>query len=111
CVLVLQAVSTMSQLASVNKNIDAVLNMVTFNNGNKYSDFNSSTDNVAAWTIGGLVAGKVLAKVGFFALILKYIKIIIIAIGAGAVWRFITGRRKKEESYEPAPVADEPVES
>jgi uncharacterized membrane-anchored protein len=112
-VLVLQAVSSMDQLDSVNKNIDAVLGMVFFNDGHKYSDFDASTDNVAAWTIGGLVAGKVLAKVGFFALILKYIKIIIIAIGAAAsaIWRFITGRRKKEEEYQPVPVADESAES
>jgi uncharacterized membrane-anchored protein len=77
-----------------------VLSMVEFSNGNRYADFNSNTDKVAAWTIGGLVAGKVLAKVGFFALFLKYIKLIIIAVGGGAaaVWRFITGRRKKEET-------------
>ena len=38
------------------------------------ADFDSKIDNVAAWTIGGLVAGKVLAKAGFFAIILKFIK-------------------------------------
>lgn len=112
-VLTLQAVSSMSQLDSVNKNLNSVLGMVSFGDGHKYSDYNSSTDNVAAWTIGGLVAGKVLAKVGFFAIILKYIKLIVLAItaGASAVWRFITGKKKKEEEFVSAPQIDEPVES
>ena len=112
-VLTLQAVGSMSSLDSVNKSKADILNMVSFNSGNKYSDYKSGTDNVAVWTIGSLVAGKLLAKVGFFALILKNIKLIFIAIaaGGGALWRFITGRRKKEKktlAYEtPAPTDDQ----
>lgn len=98
-VLVLQAIAGMSQLDSVKKNSNTVLNMVTFNNGNRYQDFDSNVDDVAAWTIGGLVAGKVLAKVGILALVLKNIKLVILAIGGlgGAAWRFLSGRKKKEE--------------
>lgn len=101
-VLTLQAVSAMDQLDSVNHNIGDVLGMVTFKEGNRYSDFDSKTDEVAAWTIGGLVAGKVLAKVGFFAVIMKFLKFIIIgiALAGGAIWRFITGRKKKQEELE-----------
>lgn len=110
-VLVLQAVSGITQLDSVKQNIDPLLASVTFTNGNKYSDFDSKTDNIAAWTIGGLVAGKVLAKVGFFAVILKFLKFIILGItaAASAVWKFIRGRKKEEPAlaYE-APPADEP---
>ena len=106
-VLTLSAIATMSQLDSVNKNLDTVLSMVSFDQGYTYADFDSKTDNVAAWTIGGLVAGKLLAKAGFFAFILKNIKLVIVGLIAfgGGIWRFITGRRKKEEefSYEPAP--------
>jgi len=106
-VLTLSALATITMLDTVNKNLDNVLSMVAFNTGNKYSDFDSKTDDVAAWTIGGLVAGKVLAKVGFFALILKNIKLVAlgaIAVGGG-IWRFVRGRRKKEEEfvYEPQP--------
>ena len=114
-VLILQAVSSMAALDSVNKNVNTVLSMVSFTEGNKYSDYNSKTDAVAAWTIGGLVAGKVLAKVGFFAVILKFLKFIILGVVAigGGIWRFITGRRKKEEEFvyqpQPAPV-DNPSE-
>ncbi|RYF96356.1 MAG: DUF2167 domain-containing protein, partial [Chitinophagaceae bacterium] len=110
-VLTLQAVSDISQLDSVNNHIGDVLSMVSFSDGNKYAEFDSSTDDVAAWTIGGLVAGKVLAKVGFFAVILKFGKFILLglAVAGGAIWRFITGRRKKEEEfvYEPQPVIEE----
>jgi len=106
-VLTLSAIASVNMLDTVNKNVDNVLSMVAFNTGNKYSDFDSKTDDIAAWTIGGLVAGKVLAKVGFFALILKNIKLVILGVVAagGGIWRFITGRRKKEEEfvYEPQP--------
>lgn len=109
-VLTLQAVAPMDQLDSVNAHINDVLAMVAFTDGNRYSDFDSGTDDVAAWTIGGLVAGKILAKVGFFAVILKFFKFIILglAVAGVAIWRFITGRRKKraedEYVYEPATV-------
>lgn len=111
-VLVLQAISPMSQLDSVNKQLDGILGMVSFNKGHQYADFDSKTDDVAAWTIGGLVAGKVLAKVGFFAVILKYLKFIVLGIIAlgGTLWKRIRGQKKEaaqEYSYEPAPVEEE----
>lgn len=97
-VLILNAVAGMTELDSVKENIPAVLSMAKFNPGYTYEEFDSSIDDVAAWTIGGLVAGKVLAKVGLFALLLKNIKLIILAIGGGGVaaWRFFTGRKKKD---------------
>jgi len=109
-VLVLQAVSGMDVLDSVKKNINPIVSMVSFNSGNKYSDFDSKTDDVAAWTIGGLVAGKVLAKVGFFAIILKYLKLILLGLAAlgGGIFKFFKGRKKKEDHvYEPAPQPEE----
>jgi uncharacterized membrane-anchored protein len=113
-VLTLQAVSAMDQLDSVNNHINDVLAMVSFNEGHRYADFDSKTDEVAAWTIGGLVAGKVLAKAGFFAVILKFLKFILVglALVGGAIWKFITGRKKKEEEFvyepQPAPASQEP---
>jgi uncharacterized membrane-anchored protein len=108
-VLVLQAVSGISQLDSVKKNSDNILSMVSFNNGHRYQDFDSNVDDVAAWTIGGLVAGKVLAKAGILALLLKNIKLVILALaGLGSgIWRFIKGKKKNEEeslaTSEPVP--------
>ena len=64
----------MLQLPDVKQNIEPVLASVSYTDGNKYGDFNPELDEVAAWTIGGLVAGKVLAKAGIFALLLKNLK-------------------------------------
>jgi uncharacterized membrane-anchored protein len=89
-VLVLNAVSPIAQLTEVKANISPVLTSFTYAEGTKYEDFNPKLDEVAAWTIGGLVAGKILAKVGIFALLLKYIKVVIIGIGAlgTAIWKW-----------------------
>lgn len=77
-VLVLNAIATENELPLVQKDINKVLDIVQFNDGYKYEDFDSNVDEVAAWTIGGLVAGKVLAKVGFFALFAKFGKLIVL---------------------------------
>nr|WP_315198620.1 DUF2167 domain-containing protein [uncultured Flavobacterium sp.] len=79
-VLVLNAIATENDLPLVQKDINKVLDIVQFNDGYKYEDFDSSVDDVAAWTIGGLVAGKVLAKVGFLAVIAKFGKLIILGL-------------------------------
>lgn len=105
-VLILNAVADMKELELVKQHVPQMLSVVSFNDGFRYDQFDSSMDEVAAWTIGGLVAGKVLAKAGILALLLKNIKLVILAIGAGsaAAWRFFTGRRKREETGStPAP--------
>jgi len=103
-VLSMNAVGGMEVLPEVNKNIDNVLKMATFTEGNTYRDFDPKIDNVAAWTIGGLVAGKILTKVGFFAILLKFWKLIMLGIIGvfGAIRRFFTGKKKKSE-----PAADD----
>lgn len=58
----------------------AIINSVSYDEGYKYSDFDPDTDNVAAWTIGGLVAGKVLAKAGIWAFLAKFAKVIIVGL-------------------------------
>ncbi|MBL8001244.1 MAG: DUF2167 domain-containing protein [Flavobacteriales bacterium] len=104
-VLVLNAVAGMAELELVKKHVPDMLNVVKFNDGYRYDQFDSNVDEVAAWTIGGLVAGKVLAKAGILALLLKNIKLVILAIGAGgaAIWRFISGRKKQDGGDLPAP--------
>lgn len=95
-VLMLNAVSSIDKLTVVKDNITPVLSSFNYSEGNRYGDFNPELDEVAAWTIGGLVAGKILAKVGFFALILKNIKLIGIALVAlfTGLWNWF--KRKKE---------------
>lgn len=111
--LTMSAVSGMSQLNLVKADVDKVISMAEYTEGNRYSDFDSKVDDVAAWTVGGLVAGKVLLKTAAGAGILKFLKFIIIGLiaGGGAIWKWISGRRKKEEEFvyepQPAPVHTE----
>lgn len=94
----MNAVGTMDVVDSVKQKIPAILAAVTFTDGNKYSDFNPSIDKVAAVGIGGLVAGKVLAKAGIFALLLKYLKVLLIPFIALGGWlkRKFTGEGNEE---------------
>jgi uncharacterized membrane-anchored protein len=100
-VFMLNAISTIDQLPEVNLHVNDVLSSVTFKAGSTYFDFDPDVDEVAAWTVGGLVAGKILAKVGFFALFLKFWKVIGLALVAfgGGIWKFITGKRDKKNPY------------
>ena len=41
--------------------------MTEFNDGERYTDYNSKTDKTAAYGIGALVAGGIAAKAGLFA--------------------------------------------
>ncbi len=79
-VLSLNAVGSMDQLDDINQHIADVLNIATFKEGYAYSDFNPSVDKVAAYTVGGLIAGKLIAKTGILVLILKNIKLVIFAL-------------------------------
>lgn len=78
--LVLNAISSISALDSVNADLKPILASVNFNEGHRYSDFNPDLDKVAAYGIGGLIAGKIMAKAGFFAILAKYGKFIIMGI-------------------------------
>ena len=76
----LNVIGDMTVLPQVKTDIDNILSSVEFNTGFKYSEFNPDVDEVAAYGIGGLIAGKVLAKAGFFALIVKFWKFIAIGV-------------------------------
>jgi uncharacterized membrane-anchored protein len=82
----MNAVGGMETLEEVKTNIPSILKAVSFVEGNKYSDFNPSMDKLAAVGIGGLIAGKVLAKAGFFVILLKYFKILTIPLVAVGAW-------------------------
>ncbi|QEC40441.1 DUF2167 domain-containing protein [Pseudobacter ginsenosidimutans] len=99
-VLVLNAVATMDELNLVKADIPKVIHIANFTSGNTYSDFNPDVDEVAAWTIGGLVAGKILTKVGLWAVIAKFGKFIVLGIIAIGGWLFSRFRKKKEEQTE-----------
>lgn len=67
-------IAGMPQLAEINQNIEPVLNLASFKEGSRYSDFNPDVDTVAAIGIGGLIAGKAAAKFGLLAAALIFLK-------------------------------------
>jgi uncharacterized membrane-anchored protein len=98
--LTMNAIGSVNQLDMIRADVDQVLTMAEFTEGNKYSDFDSNIDEVAAWTVGGLVAGKVLLKVGFLA---KFWKLILLGGGAviAAIARFFKKKKQNESlAYE-----------
>jgi uncharacterized membrane-anchored protein len=80
-VLVFNAIAEPQQLPEIKASIPNLLANVSFVKGQQYNDFSSGIDEVAVYGIGGLVAGKVLAKVGLFAIILKSWKLGLLALG------------------------------
>ncbi len=84
-VLILNFIAGIDQKSMIEARLDEVLSMAEFSPGNGYEDFNPDVDQVATYGIGALVAGKVIAKTGFFALALVFIKkfgvFILLAIG------------------------------
>lgn len=73
-VLVLNFIANMDQLPEIQENVPAVLAMTEFNGGSRYADFDPDIDQVAAYGIGALIAGKLAAKAGLFATILLLLK-------------------------------------
>jgi uncharacterized membrane-anchored protein len=86
-------------LASNKVHSRTLLAALEYSKGKDYSDFNASTDNVAAYGITALVAGVAAKKLGLLALIGAFLakgaKLLIVAAGAGllALRRLFTGRK------------------
>lgn len=88
--LSLNAVAPMSQLPAIQDEMPKVLALTQFDAGQRYTDFNASTDKVAAYGIGALVVGAIAAKAGLFAKLIallvaakKFIILGLLAVGAG----------------------------
>jgi len=97
-VLVLNAVADVSQLAEIEQITPSILSAVDFQEGHRYVDFNPSTDKVATYGLAALVAGGVLAKTGFFKVILAALIagkkfVIIAAIALAGFVKKIFGRK------------------
>lgn len=88
-VLILRGIAHIEALNEMQQHIEPVLASVNFTEGNTYADFNPKIDRVAAYGITGLIAGKVLAKAGLFAVIAKFGKFIIL----GLVGVFVAARK------------------
>lgn len=70
-----------------------------YNQGKRYEDFNASTDHLAEYGIAALIGGVAAKKLGLLALggvfVLKFIKVIGVAVvvGLAGLKRFFTGRK------------------
>ena len=99
-VLSINFVAAMDQLTPIQNDIPAVMAMPQFKTGFRYTDFVPGVDKVAAYRIGALVGGKVLAKTGLFvvlaALLKKFWIFVVLALGVlwTAIKRVFTGRTK-----------------
>jgi uncharacterized membrane-anchored protein len=83
----------------VKASMPRVLGMAEYDAGQRYTDFNASTDKIAAYGIGALVAGAIAAKAGLFAKLLvlllaakKFIIVGFLAVAAG-VRKFLARNR------------------
>ena len=100
-VLSLQAVSGLEGIEAVRAGMADLLPRVSFDDGEQYADFDPDLDQVAAYGIGALIAGKVAAKAGLFkgllALLVAGKKGIIaaIAVAAGVVAKMF-GKKKAD---------------
>ncbi|TGK06840.1 DUF2167 domain-containing protein [Leptospira semungkisensis] len=112
--LLLNALGDIPILKKVESDVGKILESVEFTEGNRYADYDSKVDSLAAYGIGGLIAGGLLKKAGLLALIggflVKGAKIIIVAlIGLFyAVKKFIFGKGKSEDATasNPPPPSD-----
>lgn len=120
-VLELNAVGSSEQLAQIKAGMQKVLPAVQFTAGNRYQDFNSSSDKLATYGLAGLIAGGVVAqKVGLFGVILLLLKKgWIVIVGGLALLRRVMGgisnaranraERAAEQGAQAAPVATTPA--
>jgi uncharacterized membrane-anchored protein len=109
-VLSLNAVAAMSQLKDVEKDMQAVLGFVEFNEGHRYKDYVDGTDKVAAYGVGALIAGGLAAKAGLFKVLLAgllaFKKFAILAvIGIVALLKKLLGK-KSSSGEEPISITN-----
>lgn len=106
-VLVMNAVSAMDQLPLIEQRMNQVLSFSEFNEGFRYSDYDSGVDKLAAYGIATLIGGKVAAKVGLLAklgaLLFAFKKVILIALAATGAFLVKLFKRRKSTPDESIP--------
>lgn len=98
-VLELNAVAAMADLQTIKQETPKILAFTNFTDGNRYADYDSSTDKLAPYGLAALVAGGIAAKAGLFAKIgvalLAFKKFIVIGVLAIAGFFGKLFRRKR----------------
>jgi uncharacterized membrane-anchored protein len=97
----LNLVTSVAEVEAHKPAAQELLAAVNFNDGKRYSDFNASTDKVAAYGLAALVGGIAAKKLGLLAtvglLLAKFGKVLlvgVVALGAGVV-KFLKGRKQE----------------
>jgi uncharacterized membrane-anchored protein len=94
----LNLITSASSVAQDKSAARQLLAAVSFKDGKRYGDFNSSTDKVAAYGLAALVAGVAAKKLGLLALLaataVKFAKVIAVAVAAAgaAIAKWFRGR-------------------
>ena len=63
-ILVVEPIARMQELDEVTTAAPQILNMIEFNQGNRYAEFNPKTDKVAPYALAGLIGGGLLLGEG-----------------------------------------------
>lgn len=98
-VLELNAVASMSDLPTIQREMPHVLAFANFTDGNRYADYAPATDKLAKYGLAALVAGGIAAKAGLFAkiglllLAAKKFLVVGVVIAASFIRKFFS--RKK----------------
>jgi uncharacterized membrane-anchored protein len=118
--LVINTLGGLDQVKAIEAATPELLQMIEFQEGHRYADFDPKTDKVAAYGLVGLILGavglKVAAKIGLFALLFKKFGIIILALkklwifiiaGVAGLFNKVKGWFVKEPKSTPVPLASE----
>jgi uncharacterized membrane-anchored protein len=90
-------ITTASTVEADRRVATPVLQAVSFNDGKRYEDFDSSTDKIAAYGLTALIGGLAAKKLGLFAVLaafaVKFAKVIVVGVVAfgAAARRFLFG--------------------
>lgn len=90
-VLVVRFVADMASLPEIKKAAPEVLDIASFDEGSRYTDYQKGVDKIAGYGLAGLIAGGVIAKkTGLLAAILlfgkKFLVIILAGFAAAGAW-------------------------
>lgn len=98
----LNLITSVAEVESHKPAAHELLAAVNFNDGKRYSDFNESTDKVAAYGLAALVGGIAAKKLGLLAglglMLAKFGKLLIVGVVAlgGAITKFFKGKKEED---------------
>jgi len=93
-ILSMDVIGTMNQLGAVKESIASVLQMAAFSKGYRHHDFNPQTDEVANWTLSGLVTGKAPLHTSLFPSRFSNLFVLILVLAGVATAKLFNYKQK-----------------